>query len=212
MSMIVKNEGSNIPQLEPGVYTGIAKAIIDLGIQENTMFQTKQRKAIIIWEIAGETVKVNNEELPRTISKEYTMSLSSKGKLRSDLEAWRGRPFTEEELKGFDLRNILNIPCQLQINKDENKTYTYIAGIMAIPKGMKVEKLKETYVFDTYDETTWNYYNDIPNWIKEKVKKSLNAAETGLDLYIKDYEEEKKEKEGKEQENIKDMNSKDLPF
>ena len=49
MSMIVKSNGnSEIKQLEPGVYTGIASAIIDLGIQENTLFGNKQRKAIIV--------------------------------------------------------------------------------------------------------------------------------------------------------------------
>lgn len=219
MSMVVKSEGnSEIKQLEPGVYTGIATAIIDLGIQESITFGNKQRKAIIVWNIVGETVKVNDEELPRVMSKEYTMSLSEKSTLRKDLEAWRGKPFTAEELKGFDLKNILNVPCQLQINQqDKNgKTYVNIAAIMAIPKGMKVEPVKEVYVFDTYDTETWNNYDKIPNWIKEKIKKSLNLAETQLDLYIKDYEEMKKEQEGKKEdtqnENSDDLNDKPLPF
>lgn len=219
MSMVVKSEGnSEIKQLEPGVYTGIATAIIDLGIQENTLYGNKQRKAIIVWNIVGETVKVNNEELPRIMSKEYTMSLSEKSTLRKDLEAWRGKPFTAEELKGFDLRNILNVPCQLQINQqDKNgKTYVNIAAIMAIPKGMKVEPVKDIYVFDITETETWNNYDKIPNWIKEKIKKALNLAETQLDLYIKDYEEMKKEQEGKKEdtqnENIDDLNDKTLPF
>lgn len=219
MSMVVKSEGnSEIKQLEPGVYTGIATAIIDLGIQENTLYGNKQRKAIIVWNIVGETVKVNNEELPRIMSKEYTMSLSEKSTLRKDLEAWRGKPFTAEELKGFDLRNILNVPCQLQINQqDKNgKTYVNIAAIMAIPKGMKVEPVKDIYVFDITETETWNNYDKIPNWIKEKIKKALNLAETQLDLYIKDYEEMKKEQEGKKEdtqnENTDDLNNKELPF
>lgn len=219
MSMVVKSEGnSEIKQLEPGVYTGIATAIIDLGVQENTMFGNKQRKAIIVWNIVGETVKVNDEILPRVMSKEYTMSLGEKSTLRKDLEAWRGRPFTAEELKGFDLRNILNVPCQLQINQqDKNgKTYVNIAAIMAIPKGMQVESVKDVYVFDITESETWNNYDKIPNWIKEKIKKALNLAETQLDLYIKDYEEMKKEQEGKKEdtqnENTDDLNDKPLPF
>lgn len=219
MSMVVKSEGnSEIKQLEPGVYTGIATSIIDLGVQENTMFGNKQRKAIIVWNIVGETVKVNDEILPRVMSKEYTMSLGEKSTLRKDLEAWRGKPFTTEELKGFDLRNILNVPCQLQINQqDKNgKTYVNIAAIMAIPKGMKVEPITDTYVFDIDESETWNNYDKIPNWIKEKIKKALNLAETQLDLYIKDYEEMKKEQEGKKEdtqnENTNDLNNKTLPF
>lgn len=216
MSMIVKNEGnSEIKQLEPGVYTGIASAIIDLGVQENSMFGKKQRKVMIVWNIVGETVKINDEEKPRVISKEYTMSLSEKSTLRRDLQAWRGKPFTNEELQGFDLKNILNVPCQLQINQEEKngKTYTIIAAIMAIPKGMKVEKLENTYVFDTYDPSTWIYYDQIPNWIKERIKKSLNLVETELDMYIQDYEEQKKENEGKQIENNEEIhNENTLPF
>lgn len=218
MSMMVRSEGnSEIKQLEPGVYTGIATAIIDLGIQENMMYGKQQRKAIIVWNIVGETVKVNDEELPRVISKEYTMSLGGKSTLRKDLEAWRGRPFTTEELQGFDLKNILNVPCQLQINQQEKngKTYVNIAAIMAIPKGMSVAPVDNTYVFDTYDLTTWENYDKIANWIKEKIKKALNLAETQLDLYIKDYEENKKEQEGKKQEETEEdieIPKDDLPF
>lgn len=200
MSMIVKNEGnSEIKQLDPGVYTGIASAIIDLGVQENLMYGKMQRKVMIVWNIIGETVKINDEEKPRVISKEYTMSLSEKSTLKRDLQAWRGKPFTAEELQGFDLENILNVPCQLQINQEEKngKTYTVIAAIMAIPKGMKVEKIDNVYVFNTYDTATWVNYDLIPNWIKEKIKKAMNLAETELDMYIKDYEEQKKELEGK---------------
>ena len=169
MSMVVKSEGnSEIKQLEPGVYTGIASAIIDLGIQENTMFGKRQRKVMIVWNIVGETVTVNDEEMPRVMSKEYTMSLGEKSTLRKDLEAWRGKPFSTDELNGFDLTNILNVPCQLQINQQEKngKTFVTIAAIMAIPKGMKVEEIDNAYFFDTYDSNTWENYDKIPNWIK----------------------------------------------
>ena len=206
MSMVVKSEGnSEIKQLEPGVYTGIASAIIDLGIQENTMFGKKQRKVMIVWNIVGETVTVNDEEMPRVMSKEYTMSLGEKSTLRKDLEAWRGKPFSADELNGFDLTNILNVPCQLQINQQEKngKTFVTIAAIMAIPKGMKVEEIDNAYFFDTYDSNTWENYDKIPNWIKEKIKKALNIKETELDMFIADYEEQQKENEGKEQENKK---------
>lgn len=222
MSMIVKSEGNNpIPNLEPGVYTGQALAIIDLGLQENQMFKNKQRKMIIIWQIVGETITVKDEELPRVMSKEYTMSLGDKSTLKKDLEAWRGKVFSQDELQGFDLENILNTACQLQINEQEKngRTYTNIAAIMALPKGTTIEKLEETYTFNFFDNTTWNNYDKIPNWIKEKIKKALNLTETGLEAYIQDYEEMKKEQEGKEQENniseieeTEDVDKQGLPF
>lgn len=214
MSMIVKSEGNNtIPQLEPGVYTGVASALIDLGLQENSMYKKTQRKVMIIWNIVGETITVNDEELPRVISKEYTMSLGEKSTLRKDLEAWRGKVFSADELEGFDLRNIINTACQLQINAQEKngKTYTNIAAIMAIPKGTKIDTVDDTYIFDTYEPESWNNYDKIPNWIKEKIKKALNIAETGLTNYIKDYEEMKKEQEGKQAETeIPEMSKEEL--
>ena len=214
MSMIVKSEGNNtIPQLEPGVYTGVASALIDLGLQENSMYKKTQRKVMIIWNIVGETITVKDEELPRVISKEYTMSLGEKSTLRKDLEAWRGKVFSADELEGFDLRNIINTACQLQINAQEKngRTYTNIAAIMAIPKGTKIDTVDDTYIFDTYEPETWNNYDKIPNWIKEKIKKALNIAETGFTNYIKDYEEMKKEQEGKQAETeIPEMSKEEL--
>lgn len=214
MSMIVKSEGnSTIPQLEPGVYTGVASALIDLGLQENSMYKKTQRKVIIIWNIVGETITVKDEELPRVISKEYTMSLGEKSTLRKDLEAWRGKVFSADELEGFDLRNIINTACQLQINAQEKngRTYTNIAAIMAIPKGTKIDTVDDTYIFDTYEPESWNNYDKIPNWIKEKIKKALNITETGLANYIKDYEEMKKEQEGKQAETeIPEMSKEEL--
>ena len=214
MSMIVKSEGNNtIPQLEPGVYTGVASALIDLGLQENSMYKKTQRKVMIIWNIVGETITVKDEELPRVISKEYTMSLGEKSTLRKDLEAWRGKVFSADELEGFDLRNIINTACQLQINAQEKngKTYTNIAAIMAIPKGTKIDTVDDTYIFDTYEPESWNNYDKIPNWIKEKIKKALNITETGLANYIKDYEEMKKEQEGKQAETeIPEMSKEEL--
>ena len=203
MSMTVKSEGNNpIPALEPGVYTGVASALIDLGIQESQMFKNKQRKVIIVWTILGETVTVKDEELPRVMSKEYTMSIGDKSTLRKDLEAWRGKTFSSDELQGFNLVNILNTACQLQINEQEKngKTFTNIAAIMALPKGTKVDAVDGAYVFDTYDDKTWDNYEKIPNWIKERIKKALNLVETNLDVYIQNYEEQQKEQEGKQEE------------
>lgn len=215
MSLIAKNEGGvEIKQLEPGVYTGVASAIIDLGIQESAMFGNKQRKIMIIWQIVGETIEINGENKPRVMSKEYTLSLSEKSTLRKDLQAWRGKAFSQEELQGFDLVNILNVPCQLQIIQTEKngKVYTNIASIMAIQKGLQVEKLDEVFVFDSYDATTWDNLLKVPKWIVEKIKKCLNQEETGLNLFLKDLEALQEEQEGKKNENLSGETNIGLPF
>lgn len=214
MSMIAKSEGnSNIKRLEDGVYTAVSSMLVDMGIQKSEKYGKSARKFIIVWNIENEFVEVNGEKLPRVMSKEYTMSLGEKSNLRKDLQAWRGKQFTPEELEGFNLLNILNKGCQLQILNTENngKTYTNIVSIMALPKGMEISSLDKTIVFDTYDETTWNNYTQIPNWMQERIKQCENLSENGLDLFIKEYEESKPQETKQENGEIQ-VPEDDLPF
>lgn len=208
MSLIAKeNGGTSIPNLADGVYTAISSMIIDLGVQRNEKFDKDQRKFLMIWVVIGETITIGEDTKPRIISKEYSFSLGEKSNLRKDLEAWRGQSFTEEELQGFNIVNVLNKPCQLQIiNKESNgKTFNNIAGIMALAKGMQVEPLEEIAVFDTEEPATWEVYNNLPQWIQERIKKGINLEDTGLKDYIEEYEEFK-EKTNNE------INDDDLPF
>lgn len=216
MGLIAKNETKiEIKRIEDGVYTAVSTMLIDLGIQLNDTFKKKQRKIMIVWEILGETIEINGEELPRIISKEYTLSLGEKSTLRKDLQAWRGKAFSADELEGFDLINILNVPCQIQIINVENneKIYPNIAAIMAMPKGMTVEETDETIYFNTYEPETWNTFNKIPKWIQDKIRKCENISENQLDLFIKQYDEiTKMQKEQKTLEETEEIPQDDLPF
>lgn len=196
MEFIVKSEGNtSVPRLENGVYTAISSMLIDLGGQRSLIDNNVRRKIMMVWNIVGEFVEVNNEQLPRVMSKEYTLSLNEKSNLRKDLQAWRGQAFTEDELSGFDLLTIMNKPCQLQIiNEEKNgKTYNNISAIMAMPKGMKVEALDETVVFITNNPETWNNWSKIPKWIKDKIKKMEGYDQSELKQYVDEYEKAEQE-------------------
>lgn len=196
MEFIAKSEGNtSIPKLENGVYTAISSMLIDIGAQKSTLDNNIRRKFMMVWNIVGEFVEVNKENLPRVMSKEYTLSLNEKSNLRKDLQAWRGQAFTEEELQGFNLLTVMNKPCQLQIiNEEKNgKTYNNISAIMAMPKGMKVEPLEETTVFITNNEETWKNWEKIPKWIQDKVKKSEGYESSDLKKYVDEYEKLQKE-------------------
>ena len=198
MSMIAKESaGSNIEKLENGVYTAVSSMIIDLGLQTSEKFGKTQRKFMMIWVILGEKVVVNDKELPRTMSKEYGFSLGEKSNLRKDLQAWRGQPFTSEELQGFNILNVLNKACQLQIIKEEKNgnTYNNISSIMALPKGTVVEEIEDTCHFDLEEESTWNNWYRIPTWIQEKIKKAENYESSGLINFVEHYEEFVKQQE-----------------
>lgn len=217
MSMIASDNGGQvIEKLENGVYTAVSSAIIDLGLQKNEQFKKIQRKFMMIWTIIGEEVEINGEKQPRTISKEYSFSLNEKSTLRKDLQAWRGKPFSEEELQGFNILAVLNKACQLQIILEEknNKKYNNIAGIMSLPKGSNVPILEDTYYFDMENAETWENYCKIPNWIQEKIKKAENLESTGFERYVKEYDEMVKEQQNKQEENDPEIiaPADDLPF
>lgn len=214
MSMIAKdNGGISIPPLANGVYIAICSGLIDLGIQVSEQFGTKSRKMIVQWTILGETVDVNGEQLPRIMHKQYGFSLGSKSNLRKDLEAWRGRAFTEEELNGFDLKNILNVPCQMQIITKERagkSDVNNISGIMSLPKGNNVDKLNDADLvyFDIEDVSTYKQFERIPKWVQEVIKQAENYEESGLKKYVEENVKEVSE----EDEFITVDDTEDLPF
>lgn len=213
MSMVASdNGGIEIPKLEGGVYTSISSAMVDLGLQKSEKFKTTQRKFMLIWTIQGEEIEINGEKQARQISKEYSFSLNEKSTLRKDLQSWRGKVFTDEELRGFNLLNVLNVACQLQIILEEKngKQYNNIAGIMSLPKGTKISPLDDVYYFDIENIETWSNWGRITKWIQERIKKAENFESSGLKKYVEEYEEVIKEQEEKDPE-LKSAND-NLPF
>ena len=217
MSMIVKeNGGVEISKLEAGVYTAYSSMLIDLGVQRSERFNKDTRKFRIVWTIMNEEVEINGERFPRTISKEYSFSIGDKSTLRKDLQAWRGQPFTEEELMGFNLESILNKACQLQIIVEEKdgRTFNNIAGIMALPKGTAIQVPNKGKVFDTENPETWNTYDDIPKFMQERIKQSVSIT-NDLKNYIEQYEQAKANEQSQETEQYDNeimAPADDLPF
>ena len=173
MSLIV-NEGTttNIPLLPEDVYPAVCYLLVDLGDQYSEQFDKTSRKVLIGWELPGE--KLDNGET-RRLSRTYTSSLNSKGNLRKDLISWRGRDFTVDELKKFDLRNIVGAPCMISvIHKDgQNGKYATIGGIMKLPKGMPVPALSNGYtIFDLDDADPEEKMKDLPEWIQTRIMES----------------------------------------
>jgi len=174
MSLIV-NEGakSNIPLLAEDVYPAVCCQLIDLGDQYSEQFKTTQRKVLIGWEIPSE--KLDNGET-RRLSNTYTASLNAKGNLRKDLISWRGRDFTVEELKNFDLRNIVGAPCMLnvihRVGQDGTKR-AVIGGIMKLPKGMPLPALSNGFtIIDLDEEGVEDKIDDLPEWIQNRIHES----------------------------------------
>lgn len=167
--------GGNFNPVSEGVHLATCIWIIDLGEQWSEIYKKAYPKVMITWEIPDEIISTDEGEKPKVISREYTLSLSEKSVLRSHLESWRGKKFTEAESKGFDLKNVLGKGCQIQILHTEkgDRTYANISSIMTLPKGSeKSVAVNKTVFFDLTDPDCLNQFDQIPNWIQDKIKKS----------------------------------------
>lgn len=179
MSLVAKAAtGETREPVTEGVHIAICVALIDGGEQiVDYKDQRKlQEKIIITWEIPDDTYEYEGETHPKQISRIYTNSLGERATLRQHLEAWRGRSFTDKELAGFDLRNVLGKACQMQIIHQErnNRVYANIKTIMAVPKGMKVpEPSNELVAFDLDEEKALDKLETLPSWVQQYVRGSV---------------------------------------
>ena len=178
MAIIVSaNEGGSYNPIEEGTYFALCYGLVDVGDEYSEQFDKCSPKFMILWELVGAgTVTVDGREINRSISKRYSKSLNPKSNLRKDLRAWRGREFTDEELKRFDMTNILGAPCQIQIVNTTNngKTYSNIAAIMNLPKGMPRPTPTEEKVYWDFEdcEIEDDAWNRIPKWLQDVIKSS----------------------------------------
>ena len=184
------NGGGNFKRVPAGVHIGRCYSLIDLGTQEsNYQGDLKfQHKIRVGWELFGEdengqplTVEVDGKEMPLTISKSYTVSLHEKAGLRKDLAAWRGRDFTDEEAKGFDVSKLIGAYCMVNVTTSESnsKTYSNVAGLTPLPAALKNAKpaaVHENVLFNL-DEPDLKVFDSFHEKLQEAIKKSPEWAQ-----------------------------------
>lgn len=183
MSINVKDTGGrNYKPMPQGTHHAVCDMVIDLGSQ-NTSWDGEAKvvhQVFIRWQVPAFRVKyeLDGKEIegPMAIGKIYTASLSQKANLRKDLEGWRAKTFTADELKEFDLTAIAGANCLLVIThrvKGDN-TYANVTAIAAVPHGTtKIGTEGDTV---TYSADDTQHYQRLPKWIKEKVDNQLHQG------------------------------------
>lgn len=137
MAIIAKAPERSFTPAPEGLHHAVAVDVLDLGLVANQWGEKHQVR--IIWQID----QINPESTRRfELRKQFTLSLHEKARLRKDLESWRGRKFTEDELKGFDLEKLIGANCQVQVIHDISEDATIWANVQAIvPAPKNVPKL-----------------------------------------------------------------------
>ena len=170
--------GGDFEQPPAGTHVARCIKIIDIGTQKGE-YQgkaTSKRQCIIGFELPTELMAEGDYAgKPFTVSKLYTASLGEKANLRKDLANWRGRDFTEQELGGFESKNILDKGCLLSLTPND-KGKVRITGIMALPKGTVVPERVNPLVYFSLDEFDPTVFESISDGIKKLIKVSPEYA------------------------------------
>lgn len=173
MGLTVADSGGGDFKLPPeGNHLAVCFALIDMGMQESSYNgETKvQHKIRVGWELHTDE-RLEDGRL-FSVWKNYTASLHEKATLRQDLERWRGRSFTAEELEGFDLKAVVGVPCLVQVTHktvEGGKTYANVTGVSSLPRGMpKPERENDLQVYDP-DDPKYADASILPEWLQEKL-------------------------------------------
>jgi hypothetical protein len=177
-------DGKEFKLVPPGLHLARCYRVIDLGTQVNA-FQGKEkknRKVLIQFEVHGEdefgNPMVTDNGDPMVVGKNYTLMLAELAALRKHLQSWRGREFTPEELKGFQLSNILDQWAMLAIihtTGNDGRTYANIDSVMPVPANIKKAGLPVGHnkpVIFSIDNPDMALFESFSDGLKAKIEKS----------------------------------------
>lgn len=173
-----KEASKTFTPVPAGSHIGRAVSCISLGTQPAQGEFLATFKVLLAWEVPDEIIKdQDGNEKPMIISKEFSLSLGKKSNLRRDLEGWRGREFTADELKGFQVENVLDKPCMLNVihkTSSAGNVYAVISSISALPKGVTCKpRVHDLIHFEIEDGTSCPPWSKIPEFIQKKIQQSL---------------------------------------
>ena len=140
MSTTAKDKGGKFVLPPAGTHKARCYQVIDLGHQKKEWNNVEgyDPQVFISFELCDEMMKAT-EKLPVrpfSVSKFYTLSLHEKATLRKELDSWRGRAFTEAELEGFDVEQVLDAAAMLNCVEllKNGQRYCNVAAVMRLPK------------------------------------------------------------------------------
>lgn len=187
MSLIISaSSGGNFPErkpLEAGAYAAVCDMIVDCGVQASPGGQFAPKRTVMLrFQIPSERVEITKDgqtkSLPAVISRTLGLSLNEKATLRQLLQSWRGKAFTPEELKRFDLANVLGKPAFINVTHSVkgDRTYANLTSIMPLPKGMPAPVLEgETLVY-SIDAPDPAVFDKLPAWVQDKISNRIIDA------------------------------------
>lgn len=208
MGLVAKEGGGgSFTPVPTGMHLARCYRIVDLGTQKTEYLGTVKHlpKVMIQFEVHGEDDAgkplVTSKGEPMSISKNFTLSLAEKATLRKDLQSWRGRDFTADELRGFELKNVLGAWAMITVTKTENngKEYTNIANINSVPKQIKNAGLPEAFnklAIFSIDEPDMELFGTFSDGLKAKIMSSPEWQSRGGEQYAREEQKSGASRQG----------------
>jgi hypothetical protein len=175
----VNSGGKDFESVSAGTHLAVCRAVIDLGIQPGRGQYPQPRHEVYLgFEVPGERatwVKDGKDmEGPKAIGRSFTLSMSEKSNLRKNVQAWRGKTFSDKEAEEFDITKLAGQPCLLTVTHSEDGKYANIVSITGVPRGVPAPTLEGSLLVYTEDDK--RQLDELPKWLREKVDGQLDAA------------------------------------
>lgn len=164
-------------RIEDGTYPARFSAIIDLGIQAQTDWQTGEAtdpkpRVLITWTLPTETMEREHEDgtvevIQRMISKEYTLSNHEKSNIVALVKSM-GTPMS-------DLTALLNLPCMVEVGSTMNNN-AKVVNCVKTPKTMPVDELTNPPTYFDFDNPDKDLFLSLPAWAQDKIKDAENYS------------------------------------
>lgn len=173
--------GSDFKPVPAGAHAAVCDQVVDLGIQDGGQYDPRQ-KIYLRWQIPSERVSWEKDgkrqEGPAIIGRTFSLSLSEKSHLRPLLESWRGRPFTQQELKGFDIKNVLGHVCMIQVTHKQDqagRTFGVVASVISLPKTMPKPQAEGDLLYFDSDHPDEHILSKLSKNVRDKVGRRMTA-------------------------------------
>lgn len=172
--------GGNYDPVPEGSHIAVCDMFVDLGMQDSR-FGAKH-KIYLRWQIPNLTVEYEKDGVktvaPMTIGATYTLSLAEKSNLRPMLQSWRGRAFTADELKKFDVTTVLGAPCMITVThepKDGGGVYANVGVVAKLPPGVPAPKMEGEALI--YDADNLGTFDKLRPWLQDKIRNAIQPEE-----------------------------------
>jgi hypothetical protein len=181
--------GGDFEVVPVGTHRAICYKLVDAGTREEKFKDEEPKKrhtVFIFWELPD--LRTSKDQ-PFSIFKQYTLSLNENSALHKDLKSWRGRSFSEEELKGFDLNNILGVSCDLEVEHTAGGRAKVVSVFKPDGGAKKLPTANDPVAFDLDDyclefsgdscaksKEMCDVFEGLPNFLCEMIEQSFEMA------------------------------------